>query len=114
MSIARRTADPLRFMAGLETLASVDYSLCIKAGVHFTLCGGELTAHAYELQLCAQSNGCHVFFETTAVVACRNHCQARHREAPSGIPAQIGHPGVARMLWVSFAAQAHNSVVSAI
>ena len=33
-------ADPLRFMAGLETLASVDYSLCIKAGVHFTLCGG--------------------------------------------------------------------------
>lgn len=27
-------------MAGLETLASVDYSLCIKAGVHFTLCGG--------------------------------------------------------------------------
>lgn len=33
-------ADPLRFMAGLETLAAVDYSLCIKAGVHFTLCGG--------------------------------------------------------------------------
>ncbi len=33
-------ADPLRFMAGLETLASTDYSLCIKAGVHFTLCGG--------------------------------------------------------------------------
>lgn len=29
-------------MAGLETLASVDYSLCIKAGVHFTLCGGKL------------------------------------------------------------------------
>jgi acyl-CoA oxidase len=36
-------ADPLRFMAGLETLASVDYSLCIKAGVHFTLCGGAIT-----------------------------------------------------------------------
>ncbi len=35
-------ADPLRFMAGLETLASVDYSLCIKAGVHFTLCGGTI------------------------------------------------------------------------
>lgn len=35
-----RLADPLRFMAGLETLASADYSLCIKAGVHFTLCGG--------------------------------------------------------------------------
>ena len=29
-------------MAGLETLASVDYSLCIKAGVHFTLCGGTI------------------------------------------------------------------------
>ncbi|CAL5219457.1 g1292 [Coccomyxa viridis] len=34
--------DPLRFMAGLETLASTDYSLCIKAGVHFTLCGGTI------------------------------------------------------------------------
>ena len=30
-------------MAGLETLASADYSLCIKAGVHFTLCGGAMT-----------------------------------------------------------------------
>lgn len=30
--------DPRRFMAGLESLALVDYSLCIKAGVHFTLC----------------------------------------------------------------------------
>ena len=29
--------DPRRFMAGLESLALVDYSLCIKAGVHFTL-----------------------------------------------------------------------------
>ena len=32
-------------MAGLETLAAVDYSLCIKAGVHFTLCGGALLGH---------------------------------------------------------------------
>ena len=37
-----RLADPLRFMACLETLASTDYSLCIKAGVHYTLCGGKL------------------------------------------------------------------------
>ena len=29
--------DPRRFMAALESLALVDYSLCIKAGVHFTL-----------------------------------------------------------------------------
>jgi acyl-CoA oxidase len=29
-------------MAGLEMLAFVDYSLAIKAGVHFTLCGGTL------------------------------------------------------------------------
>ena len=35
-------ADPLRFQAGLETLALCDYSLCIKAGVHFTLCGGAI------------------------------------------------------------------------
>lgn len=27
-------------MTGLESLALADYSLCIKAGVHFTLCGG--------------------------------------------------------------------------
>lgn len=42
LDVLNVSADPLRFMAGLETLASVDYSLCIKAGVHFTLCGGEL------------------------------------------------------------------------
>ena len=35
-------ADPLRFQAGLEPLALCDYSLCIKAGVHFTLCGGAI------------------------------------------------------------------------
>ena len=29
-------------MAGLEVLAYVDYSLAIKAGVHFTLCGGTI------------------------------------------------------------------------
>ena len=35
-------ADPRRFMAGLEVLALCDYSLAIKAGVHFTLCGGTI------------------------------------------------------------------------
>ncbi|KAK9816668.1 hypothetical protein WJX72_003499 [[Myrmecia] bisecta] len=34
--------DPLRFQAGLECLALADYSLSIKAGVHFTLCGGTI------------------------------------------------------------------------
>eukprot|EP01026_Neomeris_dumetosa_P054730 TRINITY_DN49356_c0_g1_i17.p1 TRINITY_DN49356_c0_g1~~TRINITY_DN49356_c0_g1_i17.p1 ORF type:complete len:638 (-),score=92.85 TRINITY_DN49356_c0_g1_i17:496-2340(-) len=34
--------DPRRFMAGMECLAMVDYSLCIKAGVHFSLCGGTI------------------------------------------------------------------------
>lgn len=34
--------DPARFMAALESLAFADYSLCIKAGVHFTLCGGTI------------------------------------------------------------------------
>lgn len=29
-------------MAGLEVLALCDYSLAIKAGVHFTLCGGTI------------------------------------------------------------------------
>lgn len=29
-------------MAGLECLAYADYSLSIKAGVHFTLCGGTI------------------------------------------------------------------------
>jgi acyl-CoA oxidase len=33
-------ADPRRFLAHLETLSYADYSLAIKAGVHFTLCGG--------------------------------------------------------------------------
>lgn len=35
-------ADPRRFMAGLEALFFADYSLAIKAGVHFTLCGGTI------------------------------------------------------------------------
>ena len=41
---ARRAvpADPLKFQAGLECLALCDYSLSIKAGVHFTLCGGAI------------------------------------------------------------------------
>eukprot|EP00879_Flechtneria_rotunda_P009942 GHRR01010397.1.p1 GENE.GHRR01010397.1~~GHRR01010397.1.p1 ORF type:complete len:600 (+),score=211.63 GHRR01010397.1:456-2255(+) len=34
--------DPRRFMALLECLAFSDYSLSIKAGVHFTLCGGTI------------------------------------------------------------------------
>ena len=39
-SVRDYVGDPLRFMACLELLALADYSLCIKAGVHFTLCGG--------------------------------------------------------------------------
>ena len=35
-------ADPRKFQAGLAVLAFADYSLCIKAGVHFTLCGGTI------------------------------------------------------------------------
>ncbi|KAK9826635.1 hypothetical protein WJX74_007195 [Apatococcus lobatus] len=34
--------NPRKFMAGLEVLALCDYSLAIKAGVHFTLCGGTI------------------------------------------------------------------------
>lgn len=33
-------ADPRRFLAHLESLSYADYSMAIKAGVHFTLCGG--------------------------------------------------------------------------
>ncbi len=35
-------ADPLKFQACLATIGFADYSLCIKAGVHFTLCGGTI------------------------------------------------------------------------
>ncbi|DBB08163.1 TPA: hypothetical protein ACH3X3_008350 [Trebouxia sp. C0006] len=34
--------DPLKFQACLATIGFADYSLCIKAGVHFTLCGGTI------------------------------------------------------------------------
>jgi acyl-CoA oxidase len=34
--------DTRHFMAALEALVFVDYSLSIKAGVHFTLCGGTI------------------------------------------------------------------------
>jgi len=39
-SVADIVSDPRRFAAALEGLAYCDYSLAIKAGVHFTLCGG--------------------------------------------------------------------------
>ena len=35
-------AEPRKFMAALESLFYCDYSLSIKAGVHFTLCGGTI------------------------------------------------------------------------
>lgn len=34
--------DPRKFQAALECLSFCDYSLAIKAGVHFTLCGGTI------------------------------------------------------------------------
>ena len=34
--------DPLKFAAALECLAFIDYNLSIKAGVHYTLCGGTI------------------------------------------------------------------------
>ena len=39
---AKLAADPRKFQACLATLGFSDYSLCIKAGVHFTLCGGTI------------------------------------------------------------------------
>ncbi len=40
-SVADYLREPLRFQAALEALSFCDYSLAIKAGVHYTLCGGE-------------------------------------------------------------------------
>lgn len=34
--------NPLKFQAALESLSFCDYSLAIKSGVHFTLCGGTI------------------------------------------------------------------------
>ena len=42
LALSLSTADPRKFQAGLAALAFADYSLCIKAGVHFTLCGGTI------------------------------------------------------------------------
>ena len=39
-SVRDYLADPLKFAAALECLSFCDYSLAIKSGVHFTLCGG--------------------------------------------------------------------------
>ena len=39
-SVADYLREPLRFQAALEALSFCDYSLAIKAGVHYTLCGG--------------------------------------------------------------------------
>lgn len=39
-SVKDYTRNPLKFQAALESLSFCDYSLAIKSGVHFTLCGG--------------------------------------------------------------------------
>ncbi|PSC76022.1 acyl-oxidase [Micractinium conductrix] len=41
-SVFDYTRDPLKFQAALECLSFCDYSLAIKSGVHFTLCGGTI------------------------------------------------------------------------
>lgn len=41
-SVSDYTRDPPKFMAALESIFWADYSLSIKAGVHFTLCGGTI------------------------------------------------------------------------
>lgn len=41
-SVFDYTRDPLKFQAALECLNFCDYSLAIKDGVHFTLCGGTI------------------------------------------------------------------------
>ena len=41
-SVSDYINDPLRFQACLESLSFCDYSLAIKSGVHFTLCGGTI------------------------------------------------------------------------
>lgn len=41
-SVKDYISNPLKFQAALESLSFCDYSLAIKSGVHFTLCGGTI------------------------------------------------------------------------
>lgn len=41
-SVQDYARDPLKFQAALESLSFCDYSMAIKSGVHFTLCGGTI------------------------------------------------------------------------
>ena len=41
-SVSDYISSPLKFQAALESLSFCDYSLAIKSGVHFTLCGGTI------------------------------------------------------------------------
>ena len=41
-SVTDYAKDPLKFQAALESLSFCDYSMAIKSGVHFTLCGGTI------------------------------------------------------------------------
>lgn len=41
-SVSDYVRDPLKFQAAIECLSFCDYSLAIKSGVHFTLCGGTI------------------------------------------------------------------------
>lgn len=42
VSVFDYVRDPLKFQTALECLSFCDYSLAIKSGVHFTLCGGTI------------------------------------------------------------------------
>ena len=46
-------------MAALEVLAYVDYSLAIKAGVHYTLCGGTICKLGTKVRACMHARTPH-------------------------------------------------------
>jgi len=75
--------EPLKFQAALESMAFCDYSMAIKSGVHFTLCGGYRTR---SLALCAPRRSAHSVTST----------RFARQEGPSS---SWGRPSTMRPIW---------------
>jgi acyl-CoA oxidase len=81
-------ADPRKFQAGLECLSFADYSLAIKAGVHFTLCGGTVCKLGTQKHHQAYLPG----IDNLSLPGCFGMTELGHGSNVMGIATTVGAP----------------------